>query len=230
MLEPMTAMNINFEQARFNMVEQQVRPWDVLDPRVLDVLRQIPREHFVPEPHKALAYVDTRIPLAEFNGITYTMMNPNVEGRILQHLEIDSDAVVLEIGTGSGYLTACLAALGRNVDSMDINPAMTEMAAAHLAALNVSNINLATEDASTGWKLKQFYDAIAITCSLPDVPMAYKQALKQGGRLFVITGEAPAMHARLVTRVGKDDWREQILFETTIEPMANTASPKTFIF
>lgn len=226
----MTAMNTNFEQARYNMVEQQIRPWDVLDPRVLDVLSQIPREHFVPEPHKALAYMDTRIPLAEFNGIAYTMMNPNVEGRVLQHLEIDSDAVVLEIGTGSGYLTACLAALGRHVDSVDINPAISEMAAANLAALDVSNINLATADASSGWKLKPMYDAIAITCSLHEVPMFYKQALKEGGRLFVITGEAPAMHACLITRVGKDDWSEQILFETTIEPMANIASSETFVF
>jgi len=226
----MTAMNINFEQARFNMVEQQVRPWDVLDPRVLEVLGRIPREDFVPEAHRALAYVDTRIPLCEFEGVAYTMMNPNVEGRLLQHLNIDSGDVVLEIGTGSGYLTACLAALGRNVDSIDINEEMTEMAEASLAAKGVANINLVTEDAAPGWKLKPLYDAIAITCALPEVPKFYKQALKEGGRMFVITGEEPAMQARLVTRLGKDDWSDQVLFETCIEPMSNLRSRETFVF
>lgn len=226
----MTAMRMNYEQARYNMVEQQIRPWDVLDPRVLDVLSRIPREDFVPAAYKAQAYVDTRIPLAEFEGITYTMMNPNVEGRLLQNLNIGSDDIVLEIGTGSGYLTACLAGLARNVDSVDINPEMTEMATANLAALGVSNINLGTDDAAKGWKLKPSYDAIAITCSLSEVPMVYKQMLKEGGRLFVITGEAPAMHACLVTRLGQNDWSEQILFETTIEAMANCATPETFVF
>ena len=226
----MTAMNMNFEQARFNMVEQQIRPWDVLDPRVLEVLGRIPREDFVPEAYKAQAYVDCRTPLAEFEGITYTMMNPNVEGRLLQYLEIGDDHSVLEIGTGSGYLTACLAGLGRNVDSVDINEDMTEMATANLEALGVDNINLATEDAAAGWKLKPAYDAIAITCSLREVPMFYKQALKEGGRMFVITGEEPAMHARLITRVGKDDWSDQILFETCVEPMANIKSADTFLF
>lgn len=226
----MTVMQMNYEQARYNMVEQQIRPWDVLDQRVLDVISRIPREHFVPAPYKTQAYIDTRIPLAEFNAIIYTMMNPNVEGRLLQHLNIGSDDIVLEIGTGSGYLTACLAALGRNVDSVDINPDMTEMASTNLAALEVSNINLSTEDAAKGWKLKPSYDAIAITCSLSEVPMVYKQTLKEGGRLFVITGEAPAMQARLVTRLGKEDWSEQVLFETSIEPMANRTIPETFVF
>jgi protein-L-isoaspartate(D-aspartate) O-methyltransferase len=226
----MTAMNMNFEEARFNMVEQQIRPWDVLDPRVLDVLSRIPREDFVPEAYRAQAYVDTRIPLAEFGAVTYTMMNPNVEGRLLQNLVIGDDDIILEIGTGSGYLTACLAALGRNVDSVDINPEMTEMAEANLAALGVGNINLSTDDAAPGWKLKQFYDAIAITCSLPEAPMVYKNMLKEGGRLFVITGAEPAMQARLITRLGKDDWSDQVLFETCIEPMANVRAPNTFVF
>ena len=226
----MTAMNMNFEQARFNMVEQQIRPWDVLDPRVLDVLGRIPREDFVPEAYRAQAYVDTRIPLAEYEGNSYCMMNPNIEGRVLQHLEIGSDCSVLEIGTGSGYLTACLAALGRNVDSVDINEDMTEMATDNLAALGVNNVNLATEDAAPGWKLKPQYDAIAITCSVREVPMFYKQALKEGGRMFVVIGEAPAMQAHLITRVGKDDWSDQVLFETCIEPMANIKPADAFVF
>jgi protein-L-isoaspartate(D-aspartate) O-methyltransferase len=197
---------------------------------VLDVLSRIPREDFVPEAYKAQAYVDTRIPLAEFEGIAYTMMNPNVEGRLLQHLEIGDDHNVLEIGTGTGYLTACLAALGHSVDSVDINEDMTEMATANLAALGVNNINLVTEDAAPGWKLKPLYDAIAITCSLREVPLFYKQALKEGGRMLVIIGEEPAMHAHLITRVGKDDWSDQILFETCIEPMANIKPAETFVF
>jgi protein-L-isoaspartate(D-aspartate) O-methyltransferase len=221
-------MNTNFEQARFNMVEQQVRPWEVLDPRVLEVIGRIPREHFVPEPYKALAYMDTRIPLGEYDGTAYTMMNPNVEGRLLQHLAIDDDTV-LEIGSGSGYLTACLAALGRHVDSVDINEAMTEMAEENLASLGVRNINLRTGDAANGWDQKQFYDAIAITCAMPEIPVVYKRALKENGRLFVIVGDAPVMTAYVITRIGKNDWHEQALFETCIEPMANTA-PRTARF
>ena len=226
----MTATNTNFDQARYNMVEQQVRPWDVLDPRVLDVIGRIPREHFVPEPHKALAYMDTRIPLGEFNGIAYTMMNPNVEGRVLQHLDIGEDDIVLEIGTGSGYLTACLAALARHVDSVDINPAMTEMAEENLASLGVRNINLSTGDASQGWDQKRFYDVIAITCSMPGIPECFKQSLKVGGRLFVITGNAPAMTAQLVTRLENNDFNVQPLFETCVERLSGTVETERFIF
>jgi protein-L-isoaspartate(D-aspartate) O-methyltransferase len=229
-LSHMTATNLNYDQARYNMVEQQVRPWDVLDPRVLKVISRIPREHFAPAPHKALAYMDTRIPLAEFNGIAYTMMNPNVEGRVLQHLDIGEDDTVLEIGTGSGYLTACLAALGRHVDSVDINPAMTEMAEENLASLGVRNINLSTGDAAKGWDQKRFYDAIALTGSMPTIPECFKQSLKVGGRLFVITGNAPAMTAQLVTRLDKNDFTVQPLFETSIERLSGTAEAERFIF
>ena len=223
--------SMDFEQARFNMVEQQVRPWDVLDPRVLDVISEIPREAFIPDNQKNLAYADTRILLGSYEGHPCRMLNPNIEGRLLQALEIDDDDTVLEIGTGSGYLTACLARLSRHVDSVDIDPNMTAMAGKNLAAQNVSNFTLSTGDAAEGWsEQKPCYDVIAITASMTAVPKAYKKMLKTGGRLFVIRGEAPVMKAMLITRIGKDEWREEELFETSVDPLINAEPKQQFVF
>ncbi len=221
---------MDYNQARFNMVEQQVRPWDVLDPRVLNVIGNIPRELFTPESCKNLAYADTSIPLGVFQDHESHMMNPVVEGRLLQALRLSDDDVVLEIGTGSGYLTACLASLARHVDSVDIDPAMTTMAEKNLAKLEISNVNLSTGDASSGWDQKQFYDAIAITGSMQRIPEFYKKALKNGGRLFVITGDAPVMKAQLVTRLSKTEWVVDDLFETCIDPLINAEKPSEFVF
>ena len=223
--------SMDFEQARFNMVEQQVRPWDVLDPRVLDVISAVPREAFVPDDQKNLAYADTRILLGSYEGHPCRMLNPNIEGRLLQALEIEPDETVLEIGSGSGYLTACLARLGHHVDSVDIDPAMTAMAAKNLAAQNIANFTLSTGDAAEGWsEQKPYYDVIAITGSMPAVPKFYKNMLKTGGRLFVICGEAPVMKAMLVTRIGKDEWHEEELFETSVDPLIHAEPKQQFVF
>ena len=210
---------MDFEKARFNMVEQQVRPWDVLNPRVLDVISEVPRENFTPDEYKNLAYVDTRIPLGSYEEHPCDMANPVIEGRILQSLDVQEDDLVLEIGTGSGYLTACLAKLGRHVDSVDINEDMTEMAEKNLQSLGINNVNLSTGDASKGWSQKRNYDVIAITAAMDSIPDSYKKLLKPGGRMFVVTGEAPAMTAHLVTRIDEKNWAVEDLFETSIEPM-----------
>lgn len=220
---------MDFEQARFNMVEQQVRPWNVFDPRVLEVISRIPREDFVPDEYRNLAYADICIPLSDE---TYgsSMLHPNIEGRILQNLNIDEDDVLLEIGTGSGYLTACLAALARHVDSVEINPELYELAKKNLAAHDIHNVSISNGDAGKDWNQKQFYDAIAITGSLPEIPQTYKKKLKVGGRLFVVTGEAPAMTAQLLTRTGKNEWSTENLFETCIEPLCGTQKASRFDF
>lgn len=217
---------MDFEKARYNMVEQQVRPWDVLNPRVLDVISEIPREKFTPEQYQDLAYVDTRIPLGEGGS----MLNPNIEGRIMQHLDISDEDVVLEVGTGSGYLTACLAKLARHVDTVDINEELSDSAAARLEEMGFDNINFSTGDAAKGWDQKPAYDAIAITGSLPGIPEHYKQALKIGGRLFIVTGDAPAMTAHLVTRTGKNCWTVEDLFETCLDRLTGTETAESFEF
>ncbi len=217
---------MDFEKARFNMVEQQVRPWDVLDSRVLAVISEVPREQFAPDEYRNLAYVDTRIPLGEFEEHPCNMANPNLDGRILQELDVQDEDLVLEIGTGSGYLTACLAKLGRHVDTVDINEDMTAMAEKNLQALNINNVNLSTGDASKTWEQKRNYDVIAITAAMKSIPESYKKLLKPGGRLFVVTGDAPAMTAYRVTRTGNNEWTTEDLFETSIEPMIQPVKQK----
>jgi len=221
---------MDYNQARFNMVEQQVRPWDVLDPRVLNVIGNIPREQFVPEDCKQLAYADAPIPIGEYEGRTSHMLNPVVEGRLLQSLAITEDDTVLQIGTGTGYITACLATLARHVDSVDINPDMTALAEKNLAMFEISNMTLSTGDGSSKWEQKRYYDCIAIMGSVPAVPEFYKKTLKEGGRMFVITGDAPVMKALLVTRVGKNEWTLDELFETCIDPLINAEKPAEFVF
>ena len=220
---------MDFEKARFNMVEQQVRPWDVLDPRVLDVIGKIPRENFTPDKYKNVAYADTRIPLGSYENHPCTMSNPVIEGRILQHLDIQEDDLVLEIGTGSGYLTACLAKLGRHVDSVDINEELTAQAENNLRTLGITNVNLSTGDASESWDQKRNYDVIVISAAMETIPESYKQLLKPGGRMFVVTGDAPVMTAHLVTRTGDNNWEVTDLFETLIEPIIKPVSKK-FVF
>ncbi len=210
---------MDFEKARFNMVEQQVRPWDVLDPRVLEVISEIPRENFTPNEYKNLAYVDTRIPLGSYQDQPCEMDNPIIDGRILQELDIQDEDLILEIGTGSGYLTACLAKLGRHVDSVDINENMTAMAEKNLQALGINNVNLSTGDAAKTWEQKRNYDVIAITAAMKTIPNSYKKLLKIGGRMFVVTGAAPAMTAYRVTRIDENKWTTEELFETSIEPI-----------
>lgn len=217
---------MDFEKARFNMVEQQVRPWDVLDSRVLAVISEIPREQFAPDKYKNLAYVDTRIPLGNYEDQPCNMANPNLDGRILQELDVQDEDLVLEIGTGSGYLTACLAKLGRHVDSVDINQDLISMAEKNLQALDINNVNLTVGDAAENWEQKRNYNVIAITAAMKNIPLSYKKLLKPGGRLFVVTGNAPAMTAYRVTRIGDNEWTTEDLFETSIEPMIQPVKEK----
>ena len=221
--------SMDFEKARYNMVEQQIRPWDVLDPRVLEVLGSVPRENFTPEHYRNLAYVDTRIPLNDSEG-GCCMLNPNIEGRILQHLNICKDDVVLEIGTGTGYLTACLAKLARHVDSVEIDEDLCSQAEKNLAKLGIDNATIIEGDATRDLSQKQFYDAIAITGSMSAIPEVYKKMLKVGGRLFVVTGQAPVMTAHLVTRTGDKEWTIKDVFETSIDSLCGAEKAKTFEF
>lgn len=219
---------MNYEQARFNMVEQQIRPWEVLDQQVLQVILHTPREDYVPPAYRALAFADTNIPLAHGQ----VMMIPSVEGRLLQALALKKTDRVLEIGTGSGYVTACLAKLARQVESVDIIPEFTADAAAKLKAQGIGNVLLNSGDAAAGWKSGTQYDAIAVTGSVPVIPETYKKALTVNGRMFVIVGDTsmPVMSAHLVTRITENQWIQESLFETSIPPLLNAQKPRTFVF
>lgn len=216
---------MNIEQARFNMIEQQIRPWDVLDFTVLDLLKAVRREQFVPPQHKALAFVDTEIPL----GHGATMWQPKVEARAVQALQLRPSDSVLEIGSGSGYVTALLARLAAHVTSVEIEPALHEMARNNLAAQHIGNVTLHLGDGAQHWGEGE-YDAIMLTGSVPLFPEAYRQQLKVGGRLFAIVGDAPAMQAQLVTRSGPDQFHTVRLFETNVAPLRNAPQPPRFVF
>lgn len=221
----MLTIHLNLEQARFNMVEQQVRPWEVLDPRVLDVLATVPRENFVPERYRNLAFGDLRIPI----GRGQSMMRPVEEGRTLQALQLSDQDIVLEIGTGSGFLTACLASLAQQVVSVELFEDLHQSAAAQLDHHGISNISLRIGDAAQGWQEETLFDAIAITGSMASLPETYKTLLKPDGRMFVVTGQAPAMEARLLTRSGEHAWREESLFETDLPALVNAEAKPQFV-
>lgn len=216
----------NLHRAHHNMVEQQVRPWDVLDDRVLQTLARVSRADYVPAVYKALAYADTAIPLAHGE----VMMHPVVEGRMLQALNIQPMDDVLEIGTGTGYITACLAHLAAHVDSMDIHSDFTHLAAGKLKAHAIYNVSVITGDATTGPAAGKSWDVIVVTGAVSEVPEAYKKALRMNGRLFVITGEDPVMQARLITRTGEQAWADQVLFETSLLPLQHAGKKKQFVF
>jgi len=220
---------MELEQARFNMIEQQIRPWDVLDQKVLDLLAQIPREDFVPPDYRRLAYADTAIPIGEGE----VMMHPKLEGRMLQALDLHPTDVVLEVGTGSGYVTALLASVTRHVYSVDIHPRLQEEAAARLAAHGIENVTLESGDAAQGWdKHGLCYDVIAITGSLPLLPETFQNTLNRGGRLFTVVGEAPVMEAILMRRIGEHqhDISREDLFETELPALRNAPRPRRFVF
>ena len=214
----------NVEQARFNMVEQQIRPWDVLDMRVLDLLSKVKRERFVPPEKQSMAFMDTEIPL----GHGVLMWQPKMEARTLQALQLGRYDHVLEVGSGSGYLTALLSHLAMHVTSVEIVPELHVFAEKNLAAHQINNVTLALGDAAQGWPGS--YDAIVLTGSVPILPEAFQHSLKPGGRLFAIVGDAPAMHANLITCVTPGVLESVTLFETCIAPLQNTLQPKRFIF
>jgi protein-L-isoaspartate(D-aspartate) O-methyltransferase len=214
------------DRARVNMIENQIRAWAVLDQRVLDVIGGTPREDFVPPAYRELAYADTEIPL----GHGQAMMAPKVEGRLLQALEVRPSDSVLEVGTGSGYLTALLARLARQVWSVEIFSEFTAAAGERLAAHGIRNVVLETGDAARGWEQHGPFDVIALTGSLYTLPESFARSLKVGGRLFAVLGEAPAMEALLVTRRSDEAWARESLFETVLPPLVNAPRRSRFVF
>jgi protein-L-isoaspartate(D-aspartate) O-methyltransferase len=217
---------MDMEQARYNMVEQQIRPWDVLDQDILDLLFKVRREDFVPEAHRALAFVDMEIPL----GHGQTMWTPKLEARALQELAIRPTDRALEVGTGSGYLTALLASQAAEVVSVERIPEFTAAATQKLRAHGFDNITLHTGDAARDWPDESGFDVIVLTGSTPVLSDAWRRRLRVGGRMFVITGEAPVMQAQLITCTAPGATRSVTLFETCVAPLANAPHPAAFVF
>ncbi len=219
-------MEFNIDQARYNMIEQQIRPWDVLDPRVLEVIAGTPRERFVPKEYQNLAFTDTEIPLAH----EQSMLEPKLEGRILQILQIKPTDRILEIGTGSGYLTACLGKLGHSVISVDIFPEFSQQAQQQIAGLGLENIEFRVGDAASGWKQDGEFDVIVITGSLPIAHKAFQESLTIGGRMFVVIGDKLLMEAQRILRLSEHQWSTESLFETHLPALINAKRPQAFEF
>ena len=216
---------MNKDFARQQMIDQQVRAWDVLDGAVLAGLKKVQRELFVPEGFEALAFADTEIPI----GHGESMMTPTIEGRVLQALGLVGSERVLEIGTGSGFLTACLAKLSSHVTSIDIHDDFIELARQRLAGCEINNTDIVKMDGTVELPDETF-DAIAVTGSTQSFDSRLVDALNPGGRLFVVVGDAPAMAAMKVTRTGDDEWQSDTLFETDLPPLVNGALPPQFSF
>ena len=217
---------MDIEQSRFNMVEQQIRPWDVLDQDVLDLLFKVRREDFVPPAHRALAFVDMEIPI----GHGQKMWTPKLEARTLQELDVQPADRVLEIGTGSGYFTALLASMAAEVVSVDIFPDFTASATQKLRAHGFGNVVLHSGDAARDWPDEAGFDVIVLTGSTPLLSDAYRRRLRVGGRLFAIVGEAPVMQAQLITCTAPGATRNVVLFETSVAPLLNAPHPAAFVF
>ena len=223
---------MNLEQARTNMVEQQIRTWEVLDQEVLDLLYVIPREEFVPQQHRALAFSDLELPLEEGTkaGEGERMWQPKLEARVLQELALKRTDRVLEVGTGSGYLTALMAYRAAEVCSVEIRPALAAFGRGNLERHGADNVTLEVGDAARGWARHAPYDAIVLTGSTPILPQGFLDQLAAGGRLFAVVGEAPAMQARLVTCTAPGASSSVDLFETVLRPLANAEQPQRFRF
>ncbi len=217
---------MNVEQARFNMVEQQIRPWDVLDFKVLDLLQLTPREEFVPKGYEELAFADMEIPLDHGE----VMLAPKIVARMMQAANIHESDSIFEVGTGTGYGTALLAKAAREVESVDIHPDFIETAQQNLTNQGIDNVTLDTRDAAQGVGSDRLYDVIIITGSLPTLPDSFQHSLQRGGRLVAVVGNAPVMQAVLITRSGDNEWSEEVLFETEIPPLRNVAAVKPFTF
>jgi protein-L-isoaspartate(D-aspartate) O-methyltransferase len=216
---------MNFEQARFNMVEQQIRTWEVLDQEVLDLLFEVKREDFVPSAYRSLAFADLEIPIG--NG--ERMWAPKMEARVLQELELKANEEALEVGTGSGYLTALLARSCGSVTSVDIHERFVVEARPKLARAGIRNVALGVGDGARGWGIEQ-YDAIVLTGSTPVLAGTWLEQLRPGGRIFAVVGDAPAMSARMVRWEAPGAVVGEDLFETVIAPLQNAAQPQRFVF
>lgn len=218
--------DMNFEQARHNMIEQQIRPWDVHDDLILDLMIRSPREDFVAESQRNLTFTDIELPI----GHGEKMMFPRIEARMLQALNVQPSDKILEVGTGSGFVTFLLASIGNYVCSVEIHEELALNAKKRLSEHNVSNFEIHAGDAAQGWSNRQPYDVIAITGSMPSLPNRFQQDLSIGGRLFAIIGEGPIMQATLVTRLSASEWREEVLFETYLAPLKNVPATSSFQF
>jgi protein-L-isoaspartate(D-aspartate) O-methyltransferase len=211
--------------ARQQMVDQQIRTWEVLDPRVLEVFSLVPREAFVPPQYHELAFADVPIPI----GLGQSMLAPKIQGRILQALGVSASDSVLEVGSGLGYLAACLSLLGSKTRSIDIHPQFTAAATANVRAVPQARVEFETRDAFATAPLGE-YDAIAVTGSLPVYDARFERSLRIGGRLFAVVGETPVMDAILVRRVDTSEWIRESLFETVIDPLINATAAQRFVF
>lgn len=214
------------EKARFNMIEQQIRTWEVLDPDVLDVLRRVPREEFVPARYRKLAFADLRIPL----GHDQVMMKPLEEGRVLQCLGLGADDRVLEVGTGSGFLTACLAHMAASVVSLEVFGELAEAARQMLSTHRIHNVEVVHDDALGGWAPEGRFDAVVVTGSAAEVPERFMNWLADGGRLFMVRGQSPVMEAVCMTALGAGEWHTDSLFETDLPRLIHGEDPPTFEF
>ena len=218
---------MNTDYARENMIKQQIRPWEVPDLGVLNLLDEIHREDFVPVEYRQLAYADSPLPLAHGQ---FTM-TPKVEARLLQGVAVKPTDTILEIGTGCAYMTALLAKSGKSVCSVDIYPEFTAAAPEKLRRYQLNNVELQTGDAVNGWNRERTFDVIVVTGSVPKLNEQFQQQLSLGGRLFVIVGGTPAvMEAMLVTRVGDNAWSRESLFETDLPPLVGAESKEEFVF
>lgn len=217
---------MDLEKARFNMIEQQIRPWDVLDDTILSLLQRIKREEYVPEAYRAMAFMDLEIPL----GQGESMLSPKIEARLVQELHLDPTDKVLEVGTGSGYMTALMASLAGHVHSVEIIPEFSQSATQKLAAHDISNVTCEIGDAARGWPKHAPYDVIVVTGSLPLLPDEFIAQLKPGGRLLAFIGLAPAMEARLTRLIEPGVVDSEVIFETDVRALKNASQPAQFAF
>jgi protein-L-isoaspartate(D-aspartate) O-methyltransferase len=217
---------MNIEQARFNMIEQQIRPWEVLDQQVLDLLFVVKREDFVPPPYRNLAFADMEIPI----GSGQAMLAPRVEARLLQELGIQKTDKVLEIGTGSGYMAALLAARAEHVISIESRPALADIARQNLERAGIGNVTVEVGNGANGWAQRGPYDVIVVSGSLPTLPDALLKQLRVGGRLAAIVGTAPVMEAQLVTCSADGVFNTVNLFETVAPPLDGGDAKPAFEF
>ena len=218
--------DVNFEAARKHMVESQIRTWDVMDHHILDLVERSPREDFVPPEHRNLAYADLSIPL----GHGVSMMSPRLEARLLQALDVQPKDKVLEVGTGSGYLTWLLANLGGHVHSVEIDPVLAEAAAKRLAVHGIKNAAIYIGDGASGWDTNAPYDAIIFTGSLPLLPEDLQNSLTVGGRLVAVVGTGPVMDVVRITRTTQDSFTRESLLETSLPALKNAKAPARFVF
>lgn len=216
---------LDVNAARRQMIDQQVRAWDVLDLQVLDAMTRVRREDFVPPAYREIAFADMCVPL----GHGQSMLAPKLEGRLLQALELRAEDAVLEIGTGSGYFAACLGALAREVKSVEIFPELAQSARANLARGDVHNVTVVTADAYSLAEPAR-YDAVVLTGSLPLYDARFEQYLAEGGRLVAVVGQGPVMEARRITRSAPGEWLRESLFETVMDPLIHAAEPPRFVF